>query len=153
MKIGSLAFALALGTLSPQAAMAACGEISEAAMQTPSTPPETIATAEHPAIYQLPDSAGNLAGAAALELTVRPTEMTEGDSFFVQVFAGKDDPSLLGTFSLFGARKGETQIFIVEPPEPDTTGPIELTMKLLPAHPAGDLGASALELVDARIVR
>lgn len=138
-----MAFALAMA-IAPQVATAACDPAS-------ATPLKAIATAGQPAVYYLTDETGHLADATALELTVRPTEMVEGDSFSVEVFAGPDQ-TLLGTFSLFGARRGQPQVFVVNPPSPDDGRPVELTMKLLPAHPAGDLGTSALELVEARIV-
>ena len=69
---------------------------------------------------------------------------------------GQTSSELLGSFSLYPARTGEVQTFVV--PAPTVAAGVnrpatEIEVKLVPANPARQLGLGSLELLNAQIVK
>jgi hypothetical protein len=124
--------------------------------------PSRIATKNDPAVLSLDTEDAGAASSNALEITVKPTHVVADAPYLVQVYAGKSNvpeeqlvqtENLVGTFSLYIARDGETQQFII--PTPNLAGDrgAKIALKLIPAHPQRDLGDSALEAINARLLK
>jgi hypothetical protein len=109
-----------------------------------------VATAQKPAILQVPADAK----AAALEVTARPVA-GENVPYLVGVFVGdpsKSNAKLLGSFSFFPARIGESQTFVLPKPAGADKN-MTLSVKLIPANPERDIKDAAVEILGARLVR
>lgn len=115
-----------------------------------------IATAQKPALVRLKsvsDEGGK--SLVALEVTARP--LAGDNSYLVSVFEGdaskSGDAKLLGSFSFFPPRLGEKQSFILPKPDQACAGQdLVITIRLIPANPAGDIKNAAVEIVGARLV-
>lgn len=122
------------------------------------------ATFASPATILLPEEDVKSSDASALELQVRPTHVVKDAAYLVQVFATTSgtpendvlqSQNLLGTFSLYRIKEGETQSFIVPSPTAEKlwAGGSVIAVQLVPAHPDRDLGDTSLEVVGARWIK
>jgi hypothetical protein len=132
---------------------AACGRDD---LKAPGVPCGRVATAQKSAILQVPVVAAGTKPGVALEVTARPIA-GQNAPYLVGVFVGDarrgGTPKLLGSFSFFPARLGETQTFVLPKPDIGPAGQnVTLSVKLIPANPERDIKDAAVEIVGARIV-
>jgi hypothetical protein len=116
-----------------------------------------IATAQKPAIVQLPADPEIAAKPVAVKFTVRP--LADGNAPYlvdVDVGDGSAAPKKLGQFSFYQYRIGETQTFVLPKPADGSPGKNwTLSVRLIPANPERDIKDikdAAVEIVGARLV-
>lgn len=128
--------------------------------KTSRAPDGAIATSQEAAIVKL--GGGDPADGAALEVTARPVTGDElTPPYLVGVFVSeskseKPATKLLGSFSFYPVRAGEAQTFVIPKPQAGETWLAKdekLSIKLIPANPAVDLGGAAVEILGARVVK
>jgi hypothetical protein len=122
------------------------------------------ATAEQPAQVSPKDGPTSLSRSPALRLTLRPTVADPASPFLAEVFAknvcgtnASGPGQLLGVVSFFPLRVGQSQEFVLAAPEQGfpSVAPqdVQLTVKLVPANPAGSLTDTSVEVVSAQFAR
>jgi hypothetical protein len=121
-------------------------------------PSTAVATEQKPATVKVQGDTGG----AALEVTARPVRGDDSSPpYLVGVFVGDGKPGsapakMLGSFSFYPARAGESQKFIIPKPQLGDTPPgkeLTVSVKLIPANPARDIKDAAVEILGARLVR
>ena len=117
-----------------------------------------VATAAKPATYLLRNGDPN---AEALQVTARPLATDASTGYLVQVYAnagnkgGITSKDLLGSFSFYPARVGQSEVFVLPmPPVPPSAGsPVTLSIKLIAANAAATLKNSAVEITDVKLIK
>ena len=116
-----------------------------------------VATAEKPATYEVRGDGG---AAEALAVTARPLAADAASTYLVQVFvdgarSGDPSPKPLGSFSFLPARIGQEQTFVLPKPSVGDGGgaAFTLSIKLVSANASRTLKDTAVEIVDARLVK
>ena len=114
-----------------------------------------VATAEKPATYEVRGDGG---AAEALTVTARPLAADAASTYLVQVFvdgarSGDPSPKPLGSFSFLPARIGQEQTFVLPKPPAGDGAAFTLSIKLVSANASRTLKDTAVEIVDARLVK